>query len=266
MANSKVKTQSTSEHAPGYAAAYERVQPRLRALSDADVAPVRIGIRAAVTTALAVVPKVQALRDRIIKVLPETDIALIDSLEDAALALLYLDARAPKSAKPPSLAAETEPAYALRAQLLHDARNLASYGLLDPAALAEVRGGTAHVDLAVDITTLVEIFRRTWNAVNGRTPVTLEALDQAFVVGDGLMRSLGLRNASALKQDEATLERNRACTFFLRAYAETRYAVQQVRRNEGDADSIAPSLRRHRNKRRPNAKSASMGTPAEAKQ
>ncbi len=107
-------------------------------------------------------------------------------------------------------------------------------------------------DTSADLTTLGAKFAANWNRYEGKTPVTMEQVQRAQVLGTQINRMLGLRDVGALKDgvlDSAAL-RQRAWTLLVNAYAEVQRAVQFVRFHDRDADTIARTLFQHASPRR----------------
>jgi hypothetical protein len=63
------------------------------------------------------------------------------------------------------------------------------------------------------------------------------------------MIAIGSREQAPAAIDEASNNRQRAFTLLLTAYSQVRRAITYLRWNEGDADSIAPSLYAARRKK-----------------
>jgi hypothetical protein len=98
--------------------------------------------------------------------------------------------------------------------------------------------------------------------------VTLAALNDAGNRAVELLAAVGLREQGAISTGEAARLRQKAYTFFVRAYEDARRAVVYLRAAEGDADEIAPSLYAGRggSRRRPSEEApvngaAQQGTP-----
>ena len=97
---------------------------------------------------------------------------------------------------------------------------------------------------------LVAVYEQNWDKIAGRTMRTLQELDRAEGVANAMVRLFGLRNGTDARVVEWMNLRQRAFTLLVRTYEEARWAVLFLRRHEGDADSIAPSLFVGRTKRK----------------
>src|SRR6478736_7003029 len=114
-------------------AAFARVKPELHKLASRQLLVVNVNVGSATDIVLRALPRLHALRPRLVKELPLFNIARFDRLEDYALALSFTQA-----------ALETEPvepnngralraeATRLRATLLIDTRALPQRALIDP--------------------------------------------------------------------------------------------------------------------------------------
>ena len=231
--------------------AYARVTADHAALKAEELIAVNIDIPAAVTTVLGVLPEVKALRDRMAE-LPSFDVASFDKLEDYALALNFAHAGYLSATQPADdLDALSADAAELKAQLLGDANALALHGLLDAQQFAQLRGGNGTKNLAVDLEILSRVLLAAWPKIQGKSATSVEDLELAASMSTRLMRIAGMREQSPALTAAATDARLRAFTKLLQVYEDARSAVAFLRRREGDADTIAPSLYPGRPRRRP---------------
>ena len=228
---------------PDAAAAFAAIKPEILALAPGELAFINMDIPHAVSMVLGVIPGLAALRPAIAHGLPSHPIALFDKLETYALAAWYahLIAQSGGAVTGPVKPLLDEGA-ALRATLLGDAEALAARGLLDPDTVAEIRSGHGNVDTANDLLALSALFTSRWSAIQGKTAATAAEVARAGTLGPMLLAALGVREHADEAPDEAADHRARAFTLFTRAYDATRRAVAYLRWNEGDADSLAPSL------------------------
>lgn len=94
----------------------------------------------------------------------------------------------------------------------------------------------------VDITTLAEILKKNAEKIADRTSVKPEEIYAAENLADQLGTAIGLREQAPQVIAEAVRNRNAAFTLFIKTYEEIRAAVGYLRRQEGDADTITPTL------------------------
>ncbi|KYF96939.1 hypothetical protein BE18_26690, partial [Sorangium cellulosum] len=228
---------------PQAAAAFDRALPEIEALSPDQLIAIKLDIPRAVSQVLGVLPGLIALRPAIAEALPKHDIARLDRLETYALAawyahLLWLSTGAAESELKPLLA-EAVP---LRENLLGDAEALARRGLLDAAAVAEIRAGQGHIDTANDLVALSALFSGSWREISGKTAATEAEVKRAGEIGPQLLAALGIRaHGKGPGPTEAADQRARAFALLVHAYDQIRRAVAYLRWNEGDAETIAPS-------------------------
>ncbi|WP_437963126.1 hypothetical protein WMF04_25645 [Sorangium sp. So ce260] len=229
---------------PQAAAAFDRALPEIEALSADRLIAIKIDIPRAVSQVLGVLPGLLALRPAIAEQLQRHDVALLDRLETYALAawyahLLWLSSGGAENALKPLLA-ESVP---LRENLLGDAEALARRGLLDAAAVAEIRAGQGHIDTANDLVALSALFSGSWSEISGKTAATEDEVKRAGEIGPQLLAALGVReHGKGPGPTEAADKRARAFALLAHAYDQTRRAVAYLRWNEGDAELVAPSL------------------------
>ncbi|WP_437719803.1 hypothetical protein [Sorangium sp. So ce861] len=233
---------------PQAAAAYDRALPDIEALSPDQLIAIKLDIPRAVAQVLGVLPGLLALRPAIAEALPKHDIARLDRLETYALAawyahLLWLSTGAAESELKPLLA-EAVP---LRENLLGDAEALARRGLLDAAAVAEIRAGQGHIDTANDLVALSALFSGSWPEISGKTAATEAEVKRAGEIGPQLLAALGIReHGKGPGPTEAADQRARAFALLVHAYDQIRRAVAYLRWDEGDAETIAPSIYKSR--------------------
>lgn len=224
-------------------AAFEATLPEITALPDAETEAVNIDPVAAATIVLGLLPELAALRPQIAKELPGFDLQRFDKLRQYALAFshahgLYRGAQVPKG-QVVLLATELG---VIRDRLLADALSLANNGFFDGARLKDCKKVVGYRALASDILTIVPVFKERWPSIEGKTPVTRAALSDATRRAVELMAIVGLKDQGPDVTSEVAVRRAKAFTLFLRAYEDARHAVEFLRRGQGDAAEIAPSL------------------------
>jgi hypothetical protein len=235
------------------------------ALAEGELMVPNIDIVSAVTTALGVLPELRALRAQIAEELPRFDVERYDRLEKYALALnhanvLHRSAVAPRG----NVAEMADELTVIRDRLFADALSLANYNLIDGARLAQVKTAVGYRPLATDVFTLIAVLKERWSALQNKTPVTLEALNDAGHRAVELLAAVGQKEQAPVALGDAVERRQRAFTLFVRGYEDARRAVLYLRDAHGDADDIAPSLYAGRSRRRgenaPAAEPAAEGT------
>jgi hypothetical protein len=261
MPKRKAPAPARPSNPPTAQAALMRVEPELRELEAAEIATVNLDISQAVSIALGALPGILEYADRL-EELPGFDPKYVNQLETYTLAAWYAHLQAaPGTTTQSELRKRIEEATTLRTALLGDAEALVRRGIFDAQAVAQVRAGQGHQDLANDLVVLSAMFQQVWETIGGRTLATLAEIDRAAELGPALVAALGVRAAGVgPTPSEAAEQRMRAYTLFMRAYGEVRRGLSYLRWHEGDADLIAPSLYRGRGGRP--ASAGSETTPA----
>jgi hypothetical protein len=223
--------------------AHASILARIRAVQDGEFVPITVDIPAAVTTVLGVQPELKALRPQLVKDMPNFPISEFDNLETYALALGHTQTLYKTATDPPAaFVAMVDSAIKTREILLADVNALISRGLIDAKATSELKGINGYKNIAFDIFALANVLKSHWDKVSGRTGVKSEELDQAEVQADHLVTATGEREQAPEVAAEVVRDRQAAFTLFINAYEEVRAAVAYIRRKQGDAESIAPSL------------------------
>jgi hypothetical protein len=228
---------------PKAQAAFELIKPEMAKLDPDSLGKINIDISQAVSIALGVLPGLTFLRQEMAK-LPDFEIACFDKLETYALGAWYahLLALPPASASNP-VQPLLEEATALRTALLGDAEALAARGLLDSDSVKAIRADHGNMDTANDLVALSALMGATWAKIEHKTAATAEEIHRAGDLGPLLIAALGVReHGTTATPAEAADRKVRAFTLFTRAHDQVRRAVTYLRWNEGDADTLAPSL------------------------
>jgi hypothetical protein len=104
--------------------------------------------------------------------------------------------------------------------------------------------------VAQDLQSLSRVLKESWDKVDGKIPSTADDLVRANQLAAHLLRTVGLREQGPALVAEATDARMRAFTLFLRTYADAQRAVAYLRAEQGDAETLAPSLYTGRGRRK----------------
>jgi hypothetical protein len=225
--------------------AYNRVKAELDALKVEDLAIVNVDVVSAASIALGVSDRILAFRDRMAK-LPEFEIRCVDNLVDYIKATWYAYVTNLPEPEPADAEQMIQEVAALRAKLLRWAGPLVEEGYFEAAAIAKIREGSGNKDTPSDLVALVGLYRAKWPEIRDMCNVTEENLARGAQIGPavfGLVSRREARGSAALS--DAALRVRRAWALLDHAYTECRRALQFLRFKEGDADSIAPSLRRN---------------------
>jgi hypothetical protein len=228
------------------ALAFARVWPEIDAMSAVGLRRITVAVPAAVTIGLGAMPNIEAKMAEIRRILPLFDYERAGRLREYAYAALYAHHRVALSAEGEArLRALVEEAVPLRERLLRTAELHAYYGELDPGVVASIRRGTGHLDTANDLAQIALLFRGARDVLAGRTPVTEADLTRAAELSDAIIDALGRRRVGtdgASTPSQAEEDRIKAFWLFYAVYEESRLAMAYLRRHEGDADQLVPSL------------------------
>lgn len=222
--------------------ALESLAEQLSEVQESELIHINIDVVASVATALGILPKLEKLKDSIAK-LPGLDSELLDGFETYAMALyeahaVYLAASQPTE----SLQVLVEQGTKMRDRLYADVQALVARELVSAQEIREVKTSNGYKALAMDLTLLTDAVQRRWSELKGKTAITLEEVMQAETAATQLLRAIGEKEQAPAVIAEASAQRARAFALFMRAYDEVRRAVTYLRWEEGDADTIAPSL------------------------
>lgn len=234
-----------------FLAAYERHRDAIRAVPEREVMPLNIDIQAAITLVRGAWPRLVAERAAIAGLLSPAQLEAFDRIDEYALAAGHLHALYLFTEKPDARTSELRTRAAeLRDGLFIDARALARHGLLDGQRLAAFERRPGYRNTAFDLLGLVNVLRDAWPSVAGRTALRAETLLEAEELANELSLAIGARVRAPEVVARAAFERQQAFTLLARAYDQARRAITFLRWDEGDADSIAPSLYGGRKRRR----------------
>lgn len=223
--------------------ALKRVLPLLNAMPDSALLPLNVDPVAVVAKVRGALPTLLLLRNQIASDLNAFDLAQLDELETYAHALLQADAVYRSiTARSRSLSQLSPEASLLRARLLCDAKTLVKHGLIPESRLSRLKGRKGHRNVATDLLTLREVLRDSWPVIANNTPLSLVDLERAEALGDEMIQAIGESKQVTVQAANAALVRHRAFSLVVRTYEEVRWAVRYLRRHEGDAARIAPSL------------------------
>jgi len=229
-----------------YAQAFERVKPEVDALRPDDLLRITVDLARASTRAVAVVPRMMAHRETIVRDLPSFDIAKLDKLRDYADAVFFVEVDGPSSPIDPALQPLLEEATPLRDRMLNFAEAFAKDGMLDADRVAQIRSGTGYLDTVKDLGSLAEMYRKAWSQLQGKCPITAAEVDRAGALSHQLREAVaekGLRTDLGERTIGVDADRRaRVFTLFVKAYEKCRAAIHYIRSEHGDAESIAPTV------------------------
>jgi hypothetical protein len=234
--------------------ALARIRAEINALPLEETRRITVHVPSASMLALGALPKMRAFREAMIAELVSPPLEALDKLHDYAQAAAHAHAclllQDDGETRVRALLAEASP---MRERLLLSAELLANFGLLDGRIVADIRRGTGRLDTAQDLSALATLFLGVWPTIASKTPFTRADVERAAELGGLLLEALGRQQQRTDGSDEpGELEAQlaKAYELFRRAYEACRHAIVYVRRNEGDADTIAPPLGQSRRRTR----------------
>lgn len=238
------------------AEAFSKLSAEMAALAEGDVKPVEVDIPQAVHAALVALPRLLSLRDAVAAQLPKHPIAMLDHLEQYALAAYFAHFAFTLGQGGSDTWKELkEEAKAVRKDLLLSAEPLAHKGLLDLEKLNAIREGRGDEDAARDLVDLAALYKESWPKIKNKTVVEQEDIDKASALGERLLALIAVRSSGVDKAsvDELSDRRVRAFALFKRAYDQAARAAHYLRWSDGDAESYAPNVFKAPRARKPKA-------------
>jgi len=225
-----------------YREAYERRLAAIRAVPEDDLQFPNLDVGVCVTTVLGALPEILALREEI-ATLPRIDQALVDDLQDLAMAAAEANSEHTIAVTPrEDIVSLHERALKQREQLRVDANALAFRGLINPVSLKGFRNAPGYRNVALELIDYANLLRDRWTEIAGKTALTAQEIQEAKTLGMQLVEAAGHREQAPAVAAETAKVRRQALTLLVRAYDEVRRAIQFLRWREDDADTIAPSL------------------------
>jgi hypothetical protein len=226
--------------------AFVLAKPAIDAVPRDALVVINLDIPEVVSATLGVLSRIRALRPGLAR-LPDFDLDLVDHLETYALAAWHAHLEAQRPGGRAAVQVLLEEATTLRMALLREAESLVHRGVFEGNAVAAIRVGQGHVDVANDLVALATLYEKGWKLIAGRSFVTEADVDRAARLGSELLLAIGRReHEREAPHSAAGLTRARAYTLFAQAYEEVRRGVSYLRWYRGDAESIAPTLYRIR--------------------
>jgi len=224
-------------------AALVAVGAELAAIPAGELLPVNLEVHAAVVTALGVQAELQTHRESVREWFGDEWVTMIDSLPTYAKAAAqahgeYLATQNNST----EVNAVSKELVEVREILFTDATSLVNRKRLDPGALSGLRGNVGFRNQVTDVVQLTAVFRRQWESVRGMTPVTMSDIERGESLATKLTQLLGMREQGSLETTGVGETRQRAFTKFVGTYDQLRRAMTFLRWDEGDVDSIIPSL------------------------
>jgi hypothetical protein len=222
---------------------YEKVEPEARALPAERVQKVNLDAAYAVTTALALIAGLRRFRGEIEGNLKDFDFVRFDKLEEYTKAFSVANARYSTATSPADDLDETyEEGRELRELLHADAVTLIGRGVLKSEALKGYTGLLGYKNVSTELQAVALLLSDNWEKLQGRCASSEAELERALRISQRLQLGAGEREVNPAVVAVYTELRNRMFTLFIEAYEDARSAIEYLRRHDGDADTIAPTL------------------------
>lgn len=259
----------TSVDAPIYLESFERQKSAIRAVPTDDLLTVNVEPLLALQAMHRALPRVSAMRARLVEEFKSFDRAKFDNLRDYGYAFAHattlLRAAEPQVSGFDQLANECSE---MRSKLDAYLRAAIEAGVLSTSRLSELKGTVGHRNTAHDLLLLAQIYRANWSKLEGKTFFTQADIRHADALAARLNAAAAERDAKPGSYDEVSLDRQRAFTLFITAYDYVRRRVRVLLEEDGQDDAlddIMPSLRNNRasgKKRTEAAESPANAAPA----
>lgn len=251
---------SSTTAGPSGEKAYNELLPEFDAVE--SLTPITVDIPSAVALVIGSLPEIEEVVPELQKVSPEITLEEIEKLRRCALALNYAHARWLSAAPPENnLNQLIEDAGKRFAKLSADVSPLRARGYIKEGELEDLGGPKGHKEVAVALTRFVTVLKANWARIEGKCAVTMAELDETLSVAELILTAIGLKEQGAARSESATDYRLRAFTVFSQRYDRIRQAVNFVRWRQRDADQIAPSIYKGRQRRRSGSPSDDPNVP-----
>jgi len=244
-------------------ASFRLVEPEIADLPVQRVKRVNLDVPSAVVMVLGIAPRLLIYREDIVQEFRSFDVTRFDRLEHYTMALSHTHALYVTAGIPPEVPRHLyDKGYKLRDTLHTDATVLIGRGLINPAALRGYRGLVGYENVAGELQLICQVLKVNWSEIHDKCATSLSELEHALRIAGRLLRITKQRKKLPEFIARAADQRNRCFTLFIDTYSEARWAVQYLRRHEGDADGIAPPLYSGRAKAKKHTKQEPTSEPA----
>lgn len=223
--------------------AYERVLPDAEAIPAADLRNLAIKPGQLGALVLGTQPAIISLHEQLEATFKKYDKSMVRVLKDTAYALFYAEILVRQVEDPETRAAPLlEEAKPLRAKLLRWAEPLAAEGWFDRDVIADIRSKRGHLETAMALIQLSNMFQQVWDRFGGNPIITEEEIDRAGELGSKLAAAVGEDRYSGQLEEVSNI-RNRMLHLLFERYRVLRLWVHLIRDEAGhnDGDTFCPS-------------------------
>lgn len=241
MPTNDATTPSTENNVTN-AAALESLKPELMAIPASSLRPINLDIPSIILTVMGALGALRALRALIAAVLGEAAAVYVDKLPTYVQATSQAHTDYLIALAPADMQGMSDELGVKRDVLVSEATTLVKRKYLKAGELGELRGNVGFTNQIFDVFQVVTLLRKHWAKIESHTGVTVAELDSAERLAQRFTQVLADRDKAATETGELAEMRQRAYTGLLDTWDQVRRSVTYLRWNEGDADSIAPSL------------------------
>jgi hypothetical protein len=224
-----------------YNSAFHATAAERAALKAERLIRLSFDVELAVDMVLAAVPRVAVLKEEILKLpLNHEQLGRLELYAHAVgyAQVLYTVATAPPAGLKPTY----EEALQLRGLLHADAHNVARSGLVNADAVDAISTDIGYHNVGYSLMGLVSVFRQNASRVVGHTVSTITDWERADKLAARLLDLTARREKRREQRPRLADDRLRSLTLMVDSYEQMRRAVQFTRYDEGDAESIVPSI------------------------
>lgn len=223
---------------PSGQAAIDAIQGLIDVLADDQIGIYNLDAAYASTVLSAAIARIEAYYPALEK-LPDFDLASVQRLRLLVAALLHSNglvlAHSPETSNFDALAIE---ARALRESLLIAATALVDDKLVTAKTVEDIRAGQGVYDLINDLTALRAMMEQHREA----STVRAERMQRTIELIEELPRRYAQHLGKAPELAPLLAQRKKIASLVIAAYSEAQAGITFVRRREGDANEIAPSI------------------------
>ncbi len=225
-----------------FAKACHTYAPRYRVITPDRYVAITVDVAATATAIIAGGTRIAPYANQL-RALPSLDVDLVLDLSNIGYAMFYVNQLTVGATANRDFEKNVARATAVRERVMVTLDNLVVFGLIAPAAVAEIRAGTGYRDLAGDLVSGVRLIDGVPAEVRARLLLTKEESDEAIVLADKILATVVLREQGfSMDGVDLNTQRQQAFTFGVEAYEQARRAIQYLRFDEKDAEEILPSL------------------------
>ncbi|MEI8256300.1 MAG: hypothetical protein WCJ30_11570 [Deltaproteobacteria bacterium] len=230
------------------AGAFERHRAQIFAVARADMCATNVDPEDGVMVVLGAIPALAPLRDQLLA-LAHTPAWCVEQLESLAYAAWHAHLRAKEMPRQNDVAPIREAILAGREKLVVVTQLLATYGVIPRAGALAAVAPRGMREIALETSAAVARLMAVADAMERMTPMRRDEVQRIGELVTAMIAVSGRHPTVAEGGEDVAVTRWKAFTLLERAWDEVRRGVTILRWREGDAEEIAPALRRRRGRR-----------------